>query len=268
MKTKRLFLLIAIICIASLFSVDLAYGHYPVSPYAFTGNNPVNNIDPDGRDYYQSNSGAVIWQDDNARRLTINDEKYKNIGASYSQQMVDGSFVNSYQGQVISISETAVDARQTVLNNPGLAGSLLSTDSPLSGLSQQGLMTDMIHQAQGNFVKGAADFGGTVLEASGNGLAVAGYAVTATGVGAGVGTMMSGLGNGMAKIGTGVRLMVNVNEGNYGQIVVSAAGVVLGVGTSKLANYGSMGRESVEAGVNLFFSPMNTMVDNIKYKRR
>ena len=54
MKTKRFLILTAIICMASLFSVDLAYGHYPVSPYVFTGGNPASGVDPDGQDWYST----------------------------------------------------------------------------------------------------------------------------------------------------------------------------------------------------------------------
>lgn len=275
MRMKSLLL----ICICAFFPVHLTYARWPQvdphaenypeqSPYSFAGNNPVNNVDPDGRDYYQSASGSVIWQDDNARKITINDEKYKNIGTSYSTQMTDDSYANYYQGQFIATSAEAVDARQIVLNNQGLAGALLSTESPLSNLSQQGLMTDMLHQAQGDFIGGAADFGGTVLEAGGNGLAVAGYVVSATGVGAGLGAAMSGVGNGIARIGTGLKLVINVNDGNYGQAGITFLSGGMNYGVGKIAAYGAAGREAIDGGVNLFFTPMNIMVGNIKYKRK
>lgn len=53
MKTKRLFILAAIICIASLFSVDLTYAYHPVSPYAFCNGNPIRYVDPNGMDVYR-----------------------------------------------------------------------------------------------------------------------------------------------------------------------------------------------------------------------
>ena len=53
MKTKRLLILPAIICMASLFSVDLAYAYHPVSPYAYCNGNPIKYVDPNGMDVYR-----------------------------------------------------------------------------------------------------------------------------------------------------------------------------------------------------------------------
>lgn len=149
MKPK---LLTAAICIIALFSVDLTYGYHPILPYAYCNNNPVKFVDPDGQDYYQSSSGAVIWQDNNKYRLTINDEVYKNIGTSYSMQMADGRYANYYQDFLVSTSNVAIDAKQTIFNNQDVLNGLLSNDSPLTASSQQGLVTDLIHQAQSDFI--------------------------------------------------------------------------------------------------------------------
>lgn len=46
MKPK---LFTAAICIVALFSVDLAYGYHPISPYAFCAGNPIKYVDPDGK---------------------------------------------------------------------------------------------------------------------------------------------------------------------------------------------------------------------------
>ena len=43
--------------------------YYSVSPYAYCHNNPVNRIDPDGRDWYQNNyTSYYTWYDGNVER--------------------------------------------------------------------------------------------------------------------------------------------------------------------------------------------------------
>jgi hypothetical protein len=117
-------------------------------------NNPIRFIDPDGMnaDWYQSESGALMWQDENTKQITVNGEKFNNVGTSASIQSGDGSYVNYYQNVPVSISNEAVDAQETVLNSDGLTGQLLSKDSPLSEKSQIGLMTASIHQGQQEFL--------------------------------------------------------------------------------------------------------------------
>ena len=149
MKPK--ILTVAIWSIA-LFSLNLAYAYHPLSPYAYCANNPVKFVDPNGKEYYPSTGGAVIWQDNDQKSITINDEIFNNIGKSYSMQICDGSYVNYYQNVAVSISPEAVDAERTVLGNTALAGNLLSESSPLAAGAQQGLMTDLIHQGQSDFI--------------------------------------------------------------------------------------------------------------------
>ena len=43
--------------------------YYPISPYAYCGNNPVNRIDPDGRDWYQNEeTHYYTWYNGNNKR--------------------------------------------------------------------------------------------------------------------------------------------------------------------------------------------------------
>lgn len=243
-----------------------AENHYSQSPYSFAGNNPVNNYDPDGNDYFRSASGAIIWQNEYGKSVTINNEQFTNVGSSFSQQMPDGNFVNYYQNAPISLTATPIDAERQVLNDRGTMGKLLGENSPLPIEAQHGLMTANLHEAQGNFIGSVADFSGTVLDVGGNGLAIAGYVVSATGVGAGIGTAMSGLGNGLSKIGTGIKMAVNIHDQKFAQAAVGFLGYGLSNGTGVISKVGAAGKETIEGGTNLFFAPMNGMINHIELK--
>ena len=86
----------AAIWIIALFSVNLTYAiwpgvdphtetYYPQSPYVFAGNNPVNRIDPDGRDNYHINSDGSIL-------ITYTDDKFGSDGNNWVSRC------NSYRG--------------------------------------------------------------------------------------------------------------------------------------------------------------------------
>jgi RHS repeat-associated protein len=124
------------------------------TPYHYCHNNPIVLIDPDGRsaDWYQSESGALLWKDENKQQITVNGEQFKNVGRSASIGTGDGNYINYYQNVPVSISNAQVNAQKTVLNNDGLKGQLLSRNSPLSEKSQVGLMTASIHKWQQDFI--------------------------------------------------------------------------------------------------------------------
>ncbi|WP_260458527.1 RHS repeat-associated core domain-containing protein [Bacteroides salyersiae] len=78
----------------SFVSVDpLCEKYYSISPYAYCNNNPVNCIDPDGRDWYRHNeTGDYYWQEGHDEL-----EDYTNVGASVSIQLGEDSYFNTYQ---------------------------------------------------------------------------------------------------------------------------------------------------------------------------
>ena len=50
-------------CMIALFSVDLAYGYHPLSPYAYCMGNPIKFVDPNGEDVWEIDAyGEVISQ--------------------------------------------------------------------------------------------------------------------------------------------------------------------------------------------------------------
>ena len=46
-----------------------SYAYYSISPYAWCGNNPVNNVDPNGMDVYDVDStGTIVRQEENKEK--------------------------------------------------------------------------------------------------------------------------------------------------------------------------------------------------------
>ena len=61
-----------LICLLGLVSVNLTYGHYPVSPYAFCNGNPVNFVDPNGMEIEESS--MKDWEKEKASIQRIMDK--------------------------------------------------------------------------------------------------------------------------------------------------------------------------------------------------
>jgi len=94
-----------------------AFNYYSWSPYSWTGNNPISNIDPDGKDWYRYKN-EIQWFDDSEKRRTDDDgNKWRNIGTELLQ--FDGTSLtyswqttnDEGQRQVNSLSFDAVSGK-------------------------------------------------------------------------------------------------------------------------------------------------------------
>jgi RHS repeat-associated protein len=84
-------------------SVDpLAEKYYNVSPYAYCSGNPVNMIDPDGSDWFETEGGNLCWQPDVHSQEDLQ-EGYKYVGESLIKDGViyrnDGIIMFPYEFQ-------------------------------------------------------------------------------------------------------------------------------------------------------------------------
>ena len=121
--------------VSRFISIDPhAERYYSISPYAYCNNNPVNCIDPDGRDWYRHNeTGNYYWQEGHDEL-----EGYTNIGASVSIQLGEDSYFNAYQNAGIMANQ-AVSAFSLISSSGKLQNQFLGKNSPLSENSKSEL---------------------------------------------------------------------------------------------------------------------------------
>ncbi len=114
--------------VSRFISIDPhAERYYSISPYAYCNNNPVNCIDPDGRDWYRHNeTGNYYWQEGHDEL-----EGYTNVGTSVSIQLGEDSYFNAYQNAGIMANQ-AVDAFGLISSSAKLQNQFLGKNSPLS----------------------------------------------------------------------------------------------------------------------------------------
>lgn len=156
--------------------------YYPLSPYTYCGNNPVNRTDPSGMDWYGDGTGA-LWFDGSVYAHRIGGVNYYNMGSTLSCTMAHGSYLNYYQNVLVSISNIQGDAYSTILDSPKLQIDLLGNGSPLSTGSQTGLLSSLMNSDRNEFAKDAMEVSMCAMMAmDGVGLAQVAYNLGGLGV--------------------------------------------------------------------------------------
>ena len=170
MKTNRFFILTAITCIASLFSVDLAYAYHPVSPYAYCNGNPIKYVDPDGEYWYSYNE---TYTDDDGNEQTRTQYAYNEQKLSRKEMRAMGydkniGLVAVKDGEYLSLEGGRVDtndAFQTIETMQGDFGQMgyqdasshmNVADSYLLSVSWNGSLPSTVDLAGQMYVVGTA----------------------------------------------------------------------------------------------------------------
>jgi RHS repeat-associated protein len=134
----------------------MAEKYYPTSPYAYCDNNPVTNIDPNGMDWYsyEDEDGNVYYQyaEGDAGSIEVGGNTYDNIGSSVNIQLGGGMYFNTFQNYTVTSIDNPVDVKQMILNNPGLRGRLLASNSDFSKLGKTQIMESSVRKGQDDFL--------------------------------------------------------------------------------------------------------------------
>ena len=91
----------------------LAEKYYPTSPYAWCGNNPIRNVDLDGKSYNINIDGSIEFVDDNLNNLVV-------LNADHE---VDRTEIYLDKGNVIGVKESE-DVNILELDNKEVANEL------------------------------------------------------------------------------------------------------------------------------------------------
>lgn len=204
----------------------MAEKYYDWSPYVYCANNPINIIDPNGCDWYQStnNEDEYIWREGHK-----DIDGYTRLGSSMSFQIGEDSYLNFYQNAGIKANK-ATNAFELIASSGKLQNQLLGKNSPLSEESKSELFNGLNSRAVDDI---ARPIGETMVE-YGAGALIGGILGKTVGY---IGKKM------LAKAAVESGMRVGQNFGKLGTIVENP-----GIGLTSFSKHGL--NQAITRGVN------------------
>ena len=95
-----------------------------ISPYTYSGNNPISNIDISGLDWFRhDSSGAVIWSPSSGRSIVVDGQTFRNIGTTFIQRAHGGTLIyGNSSDQVVFIEDDEAMITATRFSSQGREG--------------------------------------------------------------------------------------------------------------------------------------------------
>jgi len=106
----------------------MAEKYASLSTYDYVGGNPINRFDPNGMDWYMTetdSSYSYVWVDSQDETYKKDGATYQNVGSTFSINY-GGRYFHYYQNYQVANSAGAINVMDFVLNNQNITNQLIN----------------------------------------------------------------------------------------------------------------------------------------------